>query len=171
MGQAQSLLTGLFPFPHFGDGGSGSIYFVFEGDACVVEAGKLRRCSSEEEHSAVAHRASWAEFTHARPLPRSCFSIGCHFYSLAIAMEGSICADYRCVCAHAGDGDSQYGAAVFKRDFRSGGLCGENRLTSLLPVVIPICSPSIKSTSSFAGVRGAGLTVRKDIRLRPASVE
>jgi hypothetical protein len=86
-------------------------------------------------------------------------------------MEGSICADYRCVCAHAGDGDSQYGAAVFKRDFRSGGLCGENRLTSLLPVVIPICSPSIKSTSSFAGVRGAGLTVRKDIRLRPASVE
>jgi hypothetical protein len=41
-------------------------------------------------------------------------------------MEGSICTDYRCVCAHAANGDSAYGTAVFKRDFRGGGIGGEN---------------------------------------------
>src|SRR5580700_2448625 len=73
MGPARSLPPGLFPFPHFGNGGAGGVYLVFEGDASIIEAGKLLRSGPEEEHSAVADRASRAEFTHTRSLPRSCF--------------------------------------------------------------------------------------------------
>src|ERR1035437_5726525 len=87
----------------------------------ILETGELLRSGPKEEHTAVADGASGAEFAHASSLPRGRFSVGCHFHSLAIAMEGSICTDYRCVCAHAADGDSVEGAAVFKRYFRRGG--------------------------------------------------
>src|SRR5579864_8615634 len=33
----ERTLVSLFPFPHFGDGGPGGIYVIFEGDACVAE--------------------------------------------------------------------------------------------------------------------------------------
>jgi hypothetical protein len=58
----------------------------------------------------------------------------------------------------------QDGAAVFKRDFRRGGSVESTRLTSLLPVVMPICSPSMKMTSNFTG---AELRASQCARYRP----
>ena len=147
----------LLLFPHFGDGGACGVYVVFEGDTCVVKAGELLRSGSEEEHAAVADGASGAEFAHASSSPSGRLSIGCHLDSLAFAMRGPFCTDYRCVCTMPSTATPQDGAAVFKRDFRRGGSVESTRLTSLLPVVMPICSPSMKIHRG----RVAGLPVRE----------
>ena len=102
------------------------IDFVFEGAAGVVEACEVFRCGVEEEHATIADGASCPEFAQARSGPGDHFAIRRHDQPSSFAMDGAVRTDHGCIRAHAGSGNPEHGAGIFKRYFYGGRVGGKH---------------------------------------------